>query len=649
MGPFRAIRNYVLECLLWALLLMILFRIGREMYTFPRSYLGFTASALWPLGGICSALLIIRGWKFFPAVFLGRMLSIDQLWFGHPLAIIPWSHPYSQNDYWVHPLAYTMESLTVWVLFVRIMRLSTTLGTLKDLLIFMGIVAPLASFTFPCIASLAVTNFFSFLPEQFVLRSLLSWSGNFLGLLAFVPAILSFQQTHSWSFRAQLIPKVLWFLALGATLLPLCQKFEVSTSYPLAFLPFPVLIGIALNAGFFATALAGAIITLVLCRLSILELGPFVVGNHPIDAFLEVTMYVGLLSITSLIMARVTDERSEIQEKKNLMISTTGIALWEWTKDKGVVLIDQFLDLFPGNKGMEHSIPDPAWQEHLSVSDFSKLPWVELSRSAKKDTPLTVLHFLAPGAAPRALEFTSQVTGTDTRGKPAVMLGTIRDVTDREHQEERNMIAFRQSMELENLRSKLNPHFLFNSLNLLKSLITDDPANARKAVVALSDLLRASLRKGNNSPLSPLSSEISLCRSYLELQQLRFGKRLEAVVEIRPGVPLHLPIPAMMITQLVENGIKHGVEPSVRGGQILLSISRVGSQLLIRVASPGEYQPEKPDGIGLSFLKNQLAHHYGSNATFQIGNRSEHTVVAEIHLPCSEGAPLLVDGTAASG
>ena len=121
-------------------------------------------------------------------------------------------------------------------------------------------------------------------------------------------------------------------------------------------------------------------------------------------------------------------------------------------------------------------------------------------------------------------------------------------------------------VELNNLRSQLRPHFMFNSLNSIRALIDEDPLRAKEAVTILSSVLRNSLLLGKQS-LIPLREELDLVQKYLEMEQIRFEERLELKIDVAADT-LECSVPPLMIQTLVENGIKHGVA-ATRGGGML--------------------------------------------------------------------------------
>lgn len=187
------------------------------------------------------------------------------------------------------------------------------------------------------------------------------------------------------------------------------------------------------------------------------------------------------------------------------------------------------------------------------------------------------------------------------------------------------------------LQAQVEPHFLFNALASVRSLIRQDPERAERALDALAEHLRATipkLRADRESLDSTLGQQLEICRSYLDLMQVRMGSRLACRFEA--DEELHaLPFPPLMLISLVENAIKHGFEPKAGNGQILVSAAREGQNLSVRVEDDGRglVPGEGGKGIGLANIREQLRTRYGSRASLAIESRSGGGVIATIRVP----------------
>ena len=189
---------------------------------------------------------------------------------------------------------------------------------------------------------------------------------------------------------------------------------------------------------------------------------------------------------------------------------------------------------------------------------------------------------------------------------------------------------------LEALTSQINPHFLFNTLNSVSSLIRTNPAQARVMVTKLSRILRTRLRKHEN--LSPLRDELEFINDYLSIEVTRFGDKLRFAEAVEPGT-LDMLIPSMMLQPLVENSIKHGLSAKVEGGTITLEAKLVEGRLHIIVADDGAGISQeklaglKDSGIGVSNVTERLKVLYGSDYRMWIDSTPGEGTRIEIEIP----------------
>jgi len=185
--------------------------------------------------------------------------------------------------------------------------------------------------------------------------------------------------------------------------------------------------------------------------------------------------------------------------------------------------------------------------------------------------------------------------------------------------------------QLDNLSAQLNPHFLFNSLNSIKSLIIENPKIARRAVDLLSDLLRSSLYEKEAS-LIAIKDELSLVEDYVELEKLRFEERLTVTIDVDDALK-NLKIPLLSIQLLVENAIKHSIDKRLDGGLVHISIQKVNDFIEIIVKNPGKLHNENQRGLGLNNLKERLLLQYKKEAQFKIEELSSKIVKATLIIP----------------
>ncbi len=186
------------------------------------------------------------------------------------------------------------------------------------------------------------------------------------------------------------------------------------------------------------------------------------------------------------------------------------------------------------------------------------------------------------------------------------------------------------------LTSQINPHFLFNTLNSVSSLIRTDPNKARAIVYRLSNILRRLLRKHDN--LSPLRDELSFINDYLEIEMARFGEKLRFVNEIAEET-LDCLVPSMVLQPLVENSIRHGLSSKVEGGMIRVSSRLSDGRLHLLVEDDGVGIPEArlatlfEQGIGVSNVNERLKVLFANDYRMWIDSKPGEGTRTEIEIP----------------
>ncbi len=187
---------------------------------------------------------------------------------------------------------------------------------------------------------------------------------------------------------------------------------------------------------------------------------------------------------------------------------------------------------------------------------------------------------------------------------------------------------------LQALQMQLNPHFLFNTLNAISSLMHKDVEAADRMIVLLSDLLRYALESTEEQEVS-LRQELEFLDRYLEIQRARFGDRLVVSREIDPAT-LEAHVPNLVLQPLVENAIQHGIAPHARAGQIVLRAGRRDGRLELEVQDNGGGLPGNGltrEGIGLGNTRARLQQLYGAAHRLELNNAAEGGVVVRVSLP----------------
>lgn len=192
-------------------------------------------------------------------------------------------------------------------------------------------------------------------------------------------------------------------------------------------------------------------------------------------------------------------------------------------------------------------------------------------------------------------------------------------------------------MELNQLKSQLNPHFIFNALNSIRALIDEDPVKSKSAVTQLSNILRNSLVI-NRKRLVDLREELNTVKDYLALESIRFEERLKVGFNIDPAA-LSCQVPPLMLQTLVENGIKHGISKLTRGGNISVDATfDAENRLQIEIRNSGQIANGTEmtvSGYGIDNTRRRLNLLYGDKAYFKMENENKNTVLTKILIPQS--------------
>jgi len=208
--------------------------------------------------------------------------------------------------------------------------------------------------------------------------------------------------------------------------------------------------------------------------------------------------------------------------------------------------------------------------------------------------------------------------------------GRVQIVEERLHEKEiaeeraRKLAA---EARLRSLESRIRPHFLFNTLNTISSLIAVNPARAEQIVGRLAELLRASLDT-SHQPLIPLREELAMVESYIDIERARFGDKLRGSVEV-PAELQDARVPPMALQSLVENAVKHGITPQTGGGEFLVTASAENGSLRIEVrdSGPGFDLSAIPAGHGLDSVVERLDALFGAKARLNVFRRDGYSVV----------------------
>ena len=217
----------------------------------------------------------------------------------------------------------------------------------------------------------------------------------------------------------------------------------------------------------------------------------------------------------------------------------------------------------------------------------------------------------------------------------ALLLGQVQEMKEKLREKEAAEEHARKlavEARLRSLESRIHPHFLFNTLNSISSLIAVNPSRAEQIVGRLATLLRASLDT-SKQPLIPLQQELAMVESYVDIERVRFGDKLRGSVDV-PAELQNATVPPMSVQALVENAVKHGIAPCSGGGEVRVTASADDGSLRIEVrdTGPGFDLTAIPAGHGLDNLVERLDALFGEKARLNVFRKDGHSVV-EMVLP----------------
>jgi LytS/YehU family sensor histidine kinase len=182
--------------------------------------------------------------------------------------------------------------------------------------------------------------------------------------------------------------------------------------------------------------------------------------------------------------------------------------------------------------------------------------------------------------------------------------------------------------QLASLESRVQPHFLFNTLNSISALIPTDPAGAERMTGQLASLMRSSLN-ADPTALVRLDEELEVVRAYLDIERVRFGDRLRYTVDVPPELGA-VEVPRLSLQTLVENSVKYAIAPRREGGSVALRASRSGSSVCLTIEDdgPGFATTDLPEGHGLALLRARLEMTFGNRATLALNSQPGRTTAS---------------------
>ncbi|MFQ5604925.1 MAG: sensor histidine kinase [bacterium] len=324
-----------------------------------------------------------------------------------------------------------------------------------------------------------------------------------------------------------------------------------------------------------------------------------------------------------------------IQEKLPYFIAWQGVATQNYIMALLSIPLWYFCKIFPFNKSRMVAF----FAIHVFLSLIFSTVWVGLSYGLHwlLSGEMVVKYMISMGV--HLWQFLDGITKYGLLAGIFYTINFYKKFKEKELQEaELSYLA--KNMELENLKSQINPHFLFNALNSVNALMAKDPEKARSMNSKLAQLLRFSL-DGYDKKFITLKQELEFIHNYLDIEKVRFGDKLQIKEEIDSSA-FPLPVPSMLLQPFVENAIKHGISAQASGGELNLQVYKTQSDLHLVVSNTGKAVSEKTlatifdRGIGLNNTRERLRRIYGQNFKLELTTMQPNGFSVKVSIPIKQ-------------
>jgi hypothetical protein len=584
---------------------------------------GRRITPLWPAAGVATACFQVFGKRALAPAVIGHM----SIWlFINPTAAWP---------VLLIPLLYPADAWLVAGLGGLAAKKSRFGGRdAMQMVMWRLVVAPiLGSFPLALLMALLFTWSGRFPPNAQWMTFFLLIMAHLHGIVAFGPLTLHLLRRD---FNLPEIRSNLVGIVAGvAGLVMMAQAFRGAFAPWISqgaaiYLPFPLLVMAAARLSPAPVSLLIAVWCVTSTVLNCLGAGPFVVApaiaGWSMDAAELGTYNMLMGSMAYLVSIGATGLQRQLNLSEVAM-NAAGIAVWEWDRTNGLSWIE--------SERTDH-FREILTSRPTEVDLLARLAGLETNHEAVPETWRHRLHMLPaePGKLSGGdVECVGRVLSRSKDGRPMQAIGLLQNPSDMLKTTDALAALGHQKARLRSLQANLNPHFLFNSLNVIRALVHVDPSRADQAVTSLASLLRANLRT-TEVQLIPLGEEVEQIRALLRLARLRFGERLSTRVRI-PNDLMGTPVPPMLLLNLVENAITHGIGNVTTGGIIALQAREEDAYIHISIRNSGTLSADVVRGIGTRDAHQRLELLYTGKARFRLVQLDAVTVSADVILPSS--------------
>ena len=581
------------------------------------------SAPLWPASGAALAAILLGGPWMLIGVYLGLLPSQFFFW-----GTVPASTAL------LLPLANTIETLVAWFLLRKVARgFHDWISTQRDIVLFL-VAAPWIPTLISALLAQILLRYNGVVPSNTFASEVLIYSlGNASGIILLTPLILVWRDylKFPWLNRTGL-RLIAHTLVVAIAVWLIHANFAISSALAIALIPIFIW-------GVWSTGLKGATLSCLLLSFlffswqvqkpfdlrliskhsdttifSSIERGYHTVNTTApvLSTFKEpITLQISMLTVfclTMLPLGLAADTLRANAQKDQLVMDSLDSTFWSWDSVNGVKI---------QSKAIAQNLPSGvSLFQRRSPTGQIKLNPIDPSQ------PSYVSHWV--------------ITQFSRSGEPLQATGLLHCLRLQEKMEKAEASAESAQIEIASLRSRFNPHLLFNCLTGLRALIRRDPISAREFTGHLARFLRSAV-DSQARPLIPLKEEISLCRDYIALEKMRGSTTLTKLSF--PRNTTNISVPPMSIHTLIENAVKHGTRDAE--GKLIIHASAIlknKNNLVISVSQPGTFSSAKStkSSGGLMLVRQHLALLFGEKANLILREDPPHMVTAKMQLPAQK-------------
>ena len=445
---------------------------------------------------------------------------------------------------------------------------------------------------------------------------------HFLALITFGPLLTLFVRGDAGmilNFRSQgnaaaiglgLIAMLFLVLGFAGFLSPAISP------QALVMLPVPFLFLAAIWLNHPQSILLSTLACILSLFLSGMGRGPYGTSAGLTSGHIELGFYNVFLVMGMQTLSMASSNHLRTIRHRNLILEAAGMLPWRWTRRDGLLWGDGVRNT--GNLHLE-TLCAPSGSSLFPREEDGGIPdrW-----NLRVDTP---------GAGTEVWNVVGRVLLRDAHGQPEDIIGLVKDASVEERARKAMLALQHQRTLMRGLQARLNPHFLFNSLNIIRALLHSDKARAEQAILNLAKLLRMTL-KSSELPTIPLSAELSNICALMEIAEARFEERIRYQIR-SPDSLGNIPVPAMLVFNLAENAITHGISRLEEGGTVGITATAAGGTLSIHITNTGTLAPDYQRGVGLSDALQRLELLYRGAASLTLKQAEPDLVSCHLSIP----------------